>query len=204
MVKKWRDVVKKWRDRSIKFVKNRIYCIFHLVSARLIKHRVKPSIMSIRKSKSKIYRKIELVNNIIHRQFRFVRAHSTQKNNLPYRCQSKISYITILGHYLTTRPGRDTVHDMSRPGNQLYFKTASLQLIHPGPASSRPKFLELSQSCVSTLIHYSTDNISWQTTGYCPTTCPDLDAVIRHALIWTQFYNMPGRDAVIRHTLVGL
>ena len=31
------------------------------------------------------------------------------------------------------------------------------QLIHPGPASSRPRFLEMSQSCVATLTHYLTE-----------------------------------------------
>ena len=115
------------------------------------------SSMPIRTSKSKIYCKIQVVNNI-HKQIQFLMAHSMQT----IICQSKISYSTILGHCLTTRPSRDSI-----------------------------------PTCPMT----------------CPMTCPGRDAVLRHALVWTQFYNMPwsgrslttylGRDAILRHILVG-
>ena len=69
----------------------------------------------------KIYRKIQVVNNI-HRLIQLLTAHSMQKNNLPYLFQSKISYITILGHCLTLpKPGRSS--DM--PGSGRSFMTCT-------------------------------------------------------------------------------
>ena len=73
----------------------------------LIKQGVKQSIMPIRTSKSKIYHKIQVVNNI--QTDSVLNGTLNAKSDLPYRCHSNFSYISNLGYCLTTRKGRDAV-----------------------------------------------------------------------------------------------
>ena len=131
--------------------------------------------MPIRTSKSKIYRKMQVVNNI-HRQIQFLTTHSMLKNNLTmtYRCQSKISYITNLRHCLgrdtvptcTTCPGQDAVLLHALVGTQLFDMPWS-----------RCSFT----TCRDRMRFYY---MHWSGRSY--SACPGRDAVLRYALVRTR------------------
>ena len=98
-------------------IKNIFYYIFHLVSARLIKQRVKQSSMPIRTSKSKIYWKIHVVN--IHR------IYTMQK--IICHIVANQRFHTSLAHdmpggnaVLLTCSGRDRVLRYALVGTQFY------------------------------------------------------------------------------------
>ena len=131
--------------------------------------------MPIRTSKSKLYRKIQVVNNI-HRQFQFLSARSMKKKNLPHRCQLKISYITILRHCLTTCPGRNADHDMPRSGLSPTTCTGLNAVLRHALVGRHL----LDMPCSRHSLRHA-----WL--GRSLKTCPSRDAVLQHALVRTQF-----------------
>ena len=147
--------------------------------------------MPIRISKSKIYRKIQVVNNIQHIQPR----PSQGRNAVLRHALAGCNYLTCMvgmqfcdtpgsERNLTTYPGRNAVIRLAPVGMQLF---------------DMPWWRFSFTTC---LVRTPFHGMPWS--GHSFTTCPGQDAVLQYIWVGTQFNGIPESERSFIFALVGM